>query len=232
MIELQPEGVLFVRPFLAVTAGILVLLAGKAINQRVQGLREANIPEPVTGGLLFALSAWLIYLVSGYQVIFELHSRDVLLVYFFVTIGINARVADLKEGGRPLAILLTAVAVFIVLQDVLGIVGRGAARPADGDGRSRGQHLDVRRPRHRSGMGSGFRRESRIPNGLEMGVSGRHGWASCSRASRAARSHGFSIDRHGSNRRRRRARSRRPLRRRPARYRLLLVSPRDFWRST
>lgn len=120
MIELQPGGVVFVRAFLAVTAGILVLLAGKAINQRVQGLREANIPEPVTGGLLFALSAWLIYLVSGYQVVFDLHIRDVLLVYFFVTIGINARVADLKEGGRPLAILLTAVGVFLVLQDVLG----------------------------------------------------------------------------------------------------------------
>ena len=120
MIELQPGGVVFVRAFLAVTAGILVLFAGKAINQHVASLREANIPEPVTGGLLFALAAWAIYLVSGYQVVFDLHIRDVLLVYFFITIGINARVSDLKSGGRPLAILLAAVAAFLVLQDLVG----------------------------------------------------------------------------------------------------------------
>jgi ESS family glutamate:Na+ symporter len=122
MIELQPGGVVFVRAFLAVTAGILVLFAGKAINRRVERLREANIPEPVTGGLLFALAAWMVYLVSGYQIVFDLHIRDVLLVYFFVTIGINARVSDLKTGGRPLAILLAAVAAFLVLQDVLGVL--------------------------------------------------------------------------------------------------------------
>jgi ESS family glutamate:Na+ symporter len=120
MIELQPGGVVFVRAFLAVTAGILVLFSGKAINQHVASLREANIPEPVTGGLLFALAAWAIYLVSGYQVVFDLHIRDVLLVYFFITIGINARVSDLKAGGRPLAILLAAVAAFLVLQDLVG----------------------------------------------------------------------------------------------------------------
>ena len=48
MIELQPESVVFVRAFLATTVGILVLFAGKALNQRVGLLREYNIPEPVT----------------------------------------------------------------------------------------------------------------------------------------------------------------------------------------
>jgi ESS family glutamate:Na+ symporter len=56
MIELRPENVVFVRAFLATTVGILVLFVGKALNQRVGALREYNIPEPVTGGLLFALA--------------------------------------------------------------------------------------------------------------------------------------------------------------------------------
>jgi ESS family glutamate:Na+ symporter len=47
--------------------------------------------------------------------------RDVLLVYFFTTIGLNARVTDLKAGGRPFIILSILVTIFLVLQDLLGL---------------------------------------------------------------------------------------------------------------
>jgi ESS family glutamate:Na+ symporter len=121
MIELRPDHVLFVRSFLAVTTGIIVLFLGKALNRRVSLLREYNIPEPVTGGLVFAVAFWLIYLISGYRVGFELVARDVLLVYFFTTIGINASIADLRAGGRPLVVLLVSVAAFLLLQNGLGV---------------------------------------------------------------------------------------------------------------
>ena len=121
MIELQHDGIVLVRTFLGVTAGILVLFVGKALNRRVAALREYDIPEPVTGGLLFAIAFWIVYVVTGYQVTFELTARDVLLVYFFTTIGINARVHDLRVGGRPLAVLLASVATFLVLQNLLGL---------------------------------------------------------------------------------------------------------------
>jgi len=52
---------------------------------------------------------------------FDLHIRDVLLVYFFTTIGLNARFSDLKAGGRPFAVLCLLVTVFLVLQDVLAV---------------------------------------------------------------------------------------------------------------
>ena len=50
MVELQSDGVLLVRPFLAATAGIVVLFVGKARNRRLALLREYDIPEPVTAG--------------------------------------------------------------------------------------------------------------------------------------------------------------------------------------
>jgi ESS family glutamate:Na+ symporter len=100
MIELLPDRVLFLHSFLAVTTGILVLFVGKALTRRFRLLREYNIPEPVTGGLLFAIVFWLLYLASGYSVGFELTARDVLLVYFFTTIGIDAHISDLRAGGR------------------------------------------------------------------------------------------------------------------------------------
>ena len=106
MIELDSEQVLHVRAFLSVTAGILVLFIGKFLTARIAALREFNIPEPVTGGLLLAVAFGMVYLVSGIKVDFDLTARDILLVYFFTVIGINARVGDLLRGGKPLAALL------------------------------------------------------------------------------------------------------------------------------
>ena len=122
MIEWQEGQTVLVRAFLAMTAGILVLFTGKAINRHVAIVRKYNIPEPVTGGLLFAVAILVIYLVTGYRIAFELNIRDILLVYFFVTIGINARVSDLKAGGRPLVVLLLAVTVFLVVQNAAGVL--------------------------------------------------------------------------------------------------------------
>jgi len=125
MIELDADHVLHVRPFLSVTVGIVVLFVGKALNERVAILREYNIPEPVTGGLLFSIAFGLGYLASGVKLDFELTARDILLVYFFTVIGINAQVGDLARGGKPLAVLLAVTVAFMVAANVVGV---GAAR--------------------------------------------------------------------------------------------------------
>jgi len=58
----------------------------------------------------------------GITVEFDLDvPRDIMLVYFFTTIGLNARLGDLVAGGRPLATLLAATVGYMVLQNVTGI---------------------------------------------------------------------------------------------------------------
>ncbi len=125
MIDFDADRVLHVRPFLSVTAGIVVLFVGKALNQRVGLLREYNIPEPVTGGLLFSLAFGLVYFLAGVDLDFELTARDILLVYFFTVIGINARIGDLARGGKPLAALLAVTVGFMLVQN---LAGAGVAR--------------------------------------------------------------------------------------------------------
>jgi len=120
MLELK-DGALQIGPFMAFTMGIVVLFVGKRINDAVGFLREYSIPEPVTGGLLFSLLIALIYAFADVAINFELGARDLLLVYFFTTIGINASIKDLLAGGKPLIILLVITIVFMVLQDLLGI---------------------------------------------------------------------------------------------------------------
>jgi glutamate:Na+ symporter, ESS family len=115
------EGVLRIDSFLAVTIGIVVLFVGKRLNGAVGFLRNFSIPEPVTGGLLFSALFGLLYAVSGIAVEFELRARDILLVYFFTTIGINASARDLLAGGRPLLILLAITVAFMIAQNLTGI---------------------------------------------------------------------------------------------------------------
>ncbi len=118
--EIQ-DGVLHVGSFMAVTLGIIVLFAGKRLNDAVGILREFSIPEPVTGGLLFSILFGLVYATSGIEVEFELAARDILLVYFFTTIGINASLQDLLSGGKPLVILLTITIAYMFVQNLTGI---------------------------------------------------------------------------------------------------------------
>jgi len=115
------DGILNIGSFLTVTLGILVLFVGQRINELVPVLREFSIPKPVTGGLLFSILFGLVYAVSGVAVEFELAARDILLVYFFTTIGINASLKDLVAGGKPLVILLVITIAYMVVQNLTGI---------------------------------------------------------------------------------------------------------------
>ncbi len=107
--------------FVAYTIGIIVYFVGLRMTGRIEFLRSYNIPEPVTGGILASLVALLVFVVFDIEVKYDLHIRDVLLVYFFTTIGINARISDLVAGGKPLLILLLLTLVYIVIQDVVGV---------------------------------------------------------------------------------------------------------------
>ena len=111
--------------FLAYTTGIVVYFVGMQVNQRVKLLREYNIPDPVTGGILASFAALMVYLFIGIELQYDLHIRDVLLVYFFTAIGINARIGDLITGGKPLFMLLCLTLGYIVLQDLIGVTVAG-----------------------------------------------------------------------------------------------------------
>jgi len=108
-------------PFLSVTIGIVVLFTGKRLNDVFRFLREFSIPEPVTGGMLCSLLIALVYIIADIEIEFELTTRDVLLVYFFTTIGINSSLKDLIAGGKPLVILLAITIDYMILQNLTGI---------------------------------------------------------------------------------------------------------------
>jgi len=111
-----------VDAFVSLTIGFIVLFVGIAITSRISILRKYNIPEPVTGGIIASVAALLLYLTTDLEIGFDLYIRDILLIYFFTTIGINARFTQLLAGGKPLILLLILTFAYLFLQDVVGVV--------------------------------------------------------------------------------------------------------------
>ncbi|MBP7566285.1 MAG: sodium/glutamate symporter [Burkholderiaceae bacterium] len=115
-----------VDAFASFTLAILLLFIGKGLTQRYRWLRRYNIPEAVVGGVLCALVVCVLHYAAGVNVSFELGARDMLLLYFFAAIGLNTDVRTLREGGRPLVILLALAVGFMLLQNGLGMTLAGA----------------------------------------------------------------------------------------------------------
>ena len=104
-----------------VAFGGLALFAGYALTRAIPVLARYNLPEPVLGGLLFALLAWWGHSrgTQFYQLDTSLQSP--LMIAFFTTIGINASLSLLKVSGRQVAVFLLLASGFAVLQNLLGI---------------------------------------------------------------------------------------------------------------
>ncbi|MCP9820186.1 sodium/glutamate symporter [Synechococcus sp. Cruz-9H2] len=109
-----------IESFATFNIAIVVLAVGKWLNQRLALLRNYNIPEPVSSGLLVCLLLAIVHSVSGLEISFNLATRDFLLLYFFASIGLNADIKTLVSGGRPLIVLLLLTIFYTVLQNLVG----------------------------------------------------------------------------------------------------------------
>ncbi|MGX5649795.1 sodium/glutamate symporter [Hydrogenophaga borbori] len=98
--------------FVTLTLAILLLFIGKGLMRRYEWLRRFNIPEAVVGGMLCALVVCALYYLLDVRMVFTLGARDMLLLYFFAAIGMGTDVRTLREGGRPLLVLLALASGF------------------------------------------------------------------------------------------------------------------------
>ncbi len=101
---------------------ILVLFLGMFLNRKIKVLGDNYIPPAVTGGLLFSLVTLLIYNFANIQVDFNMEMRDLLLLVFFSTVGLSARLSTLAAGGKALALLAVVAGVFLFFQNSVGIL--------------------------------------------------------------------------------------------------------------
>ena len=105
-----------------VVLAVAVWFVGTFINRKLAFLERYSIPVAVTGGLLCSLVITAIYYGFDVSIGFDTRLRDLLLLTFFSTIGLSAKISLLKEGGLALVLLLAAAAALLILQDATGVI--------------------------------------------------------------------------------------------------------------
>ena len=101
--------------------GIAALLLGRYIRRSVPFLKRIDVPDAVVGASIVAVLCLLAELLTGIKITFGAELRDILLLVFFTTIGLSAKLAALRNGGRPLFILCAVTVLLLVLQNAAGI---------------------------------------------------------------------------------------------------------------
>jgi ESS family glutamate:Na+ symporter len=113
---------------------IVALFAGKALRQSVPFLKRIDMPNAVVGAIIVALLVLFANIGFGIDVVFGSKTRDVLLLVFFTSIGLSAKLSALRQGGKPLLILCAVTVLALVAQNLTGaaFVTLWGAQPAYG----------------------------------------------------------------------------------------------------
>lgn len=107
--------------FNTILIGILALLLGSFVNRKIPFLRRICIPAPVTGGIIVSLLFLAVHNISGKDMEFDPTLKDVCMVLFFTSVGFQSNLKVLKEGGKPLLVMLILVTLLVTLQNILGV---------------------------------------------------------------------------------------------------------------
>ena len=114
--------------------GVIALFVGGYIRKTVPFLRRIDMPNAVVGAMVVAVTVLLLQLFFDFDVVFASRLKDALLLIFFTTIGLSAKLAALKSGGKPLLILCAVTVVALMLQNLSGaaLATAWGAQPAYG----------------------------------------------------------------------------------------------------
>ena len=102
-------------------AGI-VLYAGQGIRRLIPPLARYNIPAPVVGGLLVAISLTVARNAGYTPLKFDTTLQSPLMIAFFASIGFAASLSLLRLGGPQVLIFFLAASGLAVLQNVVGVL--------------------------------------------------------------------------------------------------------------
>ena len=100
---------------------VLVLMLGKLLTRHIRLLRDFNIPEPVSGGLVVAAVIFALHRFMGLNLSLESGLQSAFMLVFFSSIGLSANFAKLREGGKGLLVFPLLIAAFILVQNGVGV---------------------------------------------------------------------------------------------------------------
>lgn len=105
-----------------VAFGGAALFLGHGVRRIVPALARYNVPAPVIGGLLVALTVLTARARGMELVTFDTRLQAPFMIAFFTTVGFGASVSLLKVGGPQVLLFLVLSTVLAVVQNVIGIL--------------------------------------------------------------------------------------------------------------
>lgn len=100
---------------------IVVLFIGAFATRNVAFLRNYNIPEPVVGGIVFAVLTSILHATMGLDLSFDMDIKGPLMLAFFSTVGLIASFKLLVKGGPRVLVFLALASVYLILQNGIGV---------------------------------------------------------------------------------------------------------------
>ncbi|MBU5480951.1 sodium/glutamate symporter [Blautia sp. MSJ-19] len=104
-----------------IAVAVVALMLGKFLRNRIYLLEKFCIPSPVIGGLLFAVFTCVCYATGVAEFSFDDTLKEVCMVFFFTSVGFQANLKVLKQGGKSLVVFLVLVLTLIISQNFLAI---------------------------------------------------------------------------------------------------------------
>ena len=104
----------------AAAVAALVLLLGRFLVRNLDLLRRYCIPEPVAGGVVFALAHLALRQAGILEISFDSTLQTFFMVVFFCSVGFTACFRLLKKGGLQVLLFLGIAVMMCVLQNGLG----------------------------------------------------------------------------------------------------------------
>lgn len=98
---------------------IIAYFLGRLLTNKIGVLDRLRIPEAVTGGIVAALGVTIIRQWGSVTISFT--AGEVAMLTFFTTIGLNARLSDLKAGGSILVLTLLICISSVIAQNIVGL---------------------------------------------------------------------------------------------------------------
>ena len=110
-----------VDAFGTIVIAVFFLFIGRYLVNRIQFFKNYNLPEPVIGGLVAAITAFILFKFFNISATFDAQIQSILMLMFFTSVGLGADFVKLKDGGKALFIFLFCVIGFVIVQNIVGV---------------------------------------------------------------------------------------------------------------
>lgn len=107
--------------YMTAGVGVVALFLGMLFTKRIPFLKRFCIPVPVSGGLVISLLFLLLHRIFGLDFSFDGTIKDICMMLFFTSVGYQSNLRVIKQGGKPLLVMIGLVAVLIVAQNLLSL---------------------------------------------------------------------------------------------------------------